>query len=202
MALSQIDEAKRALAQKVRSARVVAHRDGGRAAATEICAQFQRAREAGLAFDRGAVISAYWPMRDELDTRKLLIGLYEDGMRCALPVMEQNDKPLIFRQWQPGDILEEATFGVAEPAPDQPVLIPEIMMVPLLAVDREGNRVGYGGGYYDRTLLQRRQGRDGPVIAVGVAYEAQVFPVVPHDEGDARLDWLITEQGFIRFLPA
>ncbi len=202
MALSQIDEAKRALAQRMRSARVAAHRDRGRTAATEICAQFQRARDAGLAFDRGAVISAYWPMRDELDTRKILIGLHEEGMQCALPVMQQKDKPLIFRQWQPGDILEEASFGVAEPIADQPVLIPEIMVIPLLAVDREGNRLGYGGGYYDRTLLQRRQGREGPVIAVGVAYEAQIVPVVPHDESDARLDWLVTEQGFAQFMPA
>ena len=187
------------MAQRLRSARVTAHRADGRAAATQICAQFQRAREAGLPFDRGAVVSAYWPMRDELDTRKLLVSLHTEGIRCALPVMQNKDKPLIFRQWQPDDILEEASFGVAEPTVDRPVLIPEIMVIPLLAVDREGNRLGYGGGYYDRTLLQRRQGREGPVVAVGVAYEAQIVPVVPHDESDARLDWLVTEQSFTRF---
>ncbi len=167
----------------------------------EICDQLQRAREAGLAIERGSIVSAYWPMRDELDTRKLLGTLHGDGMQCALPVMQRKDKPLSFRRWRPGDVLEEASFGVAEPTSDQPVLIPEIMLVPLLAVDGDGNRLGYGGGYYDRTLLERRHGRGGPVVAVGVAYDAQRVPVVPHDEGDARLDWLITEQGFKRFGP-
>jgi len=178
------------------------HRDRGRAAATEICDQLQRARDAGLAIERGSIVSAYWPMRDEIDTRKLLGNLHGEDMRCALPVMQPKDKPLSFRRWRPGDVLEEASFGVAEPTSDQPVLIPEVMFVPLLAIDGDGNRLGYGGGYYDRTLLERRQGREGPVVAVGLAYDAQRVPVVPHDEGDARLDWLITEQGFKRFGPA
>ena len=199
MAPSRIDEAKRALAQNVRSVRTAAHRDHGRAAATEICDQLQRARDAGLAIERGSIVSAYWPMRDELDTRKLIAGFHEEGVRCALPVMGAKDAPLSFRRWQSGDVLEEASFGVAEPNSDQPTLTPDVILVPLLAVDGDGNRLGYGGGYYDRTLLQRRQGREGPVVAVGVAYYAQRVPVVPQDEGDARLDWLITEQGFTRF---
>ncbi len=199
MALSRIDEAKRLLALNVRAVRTAAHRDRGRIAATEICDQLRLARDAGLVIDRGTIVSAYWPMRDELDTRKLLRGLHDEGVRCALPVMQQKNKPLSFRLWQPGDALEEASFGVAEPSSDQPVLTPEVMLVPLLAVDGDGNRLGYGGGYYDRTLLQRRQGREGPVVAVGVAYDVQRVQFVPHDEGDARLDWLITEQGFKQF---
>jgi 5-formyltetrahydrofolate cyclo-ligase len=202
LAPSRIDEAKRALAQNAYAVRTAAHRDNGRVAATEICDQFQRARDAGLAIERGAIVSAYWPMRDELDTRKLLAMLHGEGMRCALPVMEQKDKPLSFRRWQLDDVLQEASFGVAEPTSDQPTLTPDVILVPLLAVDGDGNRLGYGGGYYDRTLLQRRQGREGPVVAVGIAYDAQRVPVVPHDEGDAKLDWLITEQGFKRFGPA
>ena len=202
MAPSRIDEAKRALAQNVRSVRTAAHRDHGRAAATEICDQLQRARDAGLAIERGSIVSAYWPMRDELDTRKLFAGFHEEGVRCALPVTGAKDAPLSFRRWQSGDVLEEASFGVAEPNSDQPTLTPDVILVPLLAVDGDGNRLGYGGGYYDRTLLQRRQGREGPVVAVGVAYNAQRVPVVPQDEGDARLDWLITEQGFTRFGPS
>ena len=202
MALSRTDEAKRALAQNAYAVRTAAHRDNGRVAATEICDQFQRARDAGLAIERGAIVSAYWPMRDELDTRKLLAMLHGEGMRCALPVMQQKDKPLSFRRWQLDDVLQEASFGVAEPTSDQPTLTPDVILVPLLAVDGDGNRLGYGGGYYDRTLLQRRQGREGPVVAVGIAYDAQRVPVVPHDEGDAKLDWLITEQGFKRFGPA
>ena len=67
----------------------------------EICDQLQRAREAGLAIERGSIVSAYWPMRDELDTRKLLGTLHGDGMQCALPVMQRKDKPLSFRRWRP-----------------------------------------------------------------------------------------------------
>lgn len=199
MALTRINDAKRSLAQEVRSIRTSFHLDCGRAAASQICNQLQRARDFGLAIDRETIVSAYWPMRDELDTRRLLSGLHDEKVRCALPVVLQKDNPLLFRRWQPGDVLQENFFGVAEPLPDQPNLIPEVILVPLLAVDVNGNRLGYGGGYFDRTIRQRRQGGEGPVIAVGIAYEVQRVPIVPTDQGDAKLDWLITEQGFTCF---
>ena len=75
------------------------------------------------------------------------------------------------------------------------------MLVPLLAIDREGNRLGYGGGYFDRTLLSRKHSGEGPVVTVGLAYEAQIVSHVPNDERDIRLDWLITEQNVYRFEP-
>ena len=202
MALSQIDEAKRALAQKMRIARIEVHRNIGRAVANVICDQLQEARERGLTIDNKSVVSGYWPIRDEVDTRMLLRRLHEEGMRCALPVTQGKNKGLLFRRWQPGDILEEDVFSVAVPSPDQPILIPGTILVPLLAVDRQGNRLGYGGGYFDRTLLSRRYGGEGPVVAVGLAYEAQIVSDVPNDEGDIRLDWLITEQNVYRFEPA
>lgn len=199
MALSQIDEAKRALAHKIRIVRVGVHRKIGRAVANVVCDQLKKAREMGLAIDNQSIISGYWPIRDEVDTRMLLRRLHEEGMRCALPVTQGKHKGLLFRRWQPGDILQEENFSLAVPAPSQPILIPEIMLVPLLAIDREGNRLGYGGGYFDRTLLSRRYGGEGPVVAVGLAYEAQIVSHVPNDEGDIRLDWLITEQNVYRF---
>ena len=202
MALSQIDEAKRALAHKMRIIRIGVHRNIGRAVANIIFDQLQKAREMGLAFDNESIVSGYWPIRDEVDTRILLRRLHEEGMRCALPVTQGKNKGLLFRRWQPGDILQEEKFSVAVPAPGQPVLVPEIMLIPLLAIDRKGNRLGYGGGYFDRTLLCRRHCGEGPVVAVGLAYEAQIVSHVPNDEGDIRLDWLITEQNVYRFEPA
>ena len=201
MAFSRIDKAKRALAHEMRIVRIEVHRKVGRAVANAIGEQLQKACEMGLVIDKASVVSGYWPIQDEVDTRMLLRRLHEEGMRCALPVTQGKDRELLFRRWQPGDILEEGIFSVAVPSPDQPTLTPEIMLVPLLAVDREGNRLGYGGGYFDRTLLDRRCGSEGPVVAVGLAYEAQLVSVVPRDEGDVRLDWLVTEQNVYRFGP-
>ena len=201
MTLSHIDEAKRTLAQKMRSVRIGVHRKIGRAVANIVCDQLQKAREMGLAIDKDSIVSGYWPIRDEVDTRMVLRRLHEEGIRCALPVTQGKDKGLLFRRWQPGDILQEERFSVAVPASSQPVLIPETMLVPLLAIDREGNRLGYGGGHFDRTLLGRRHGGEGPVVTVGLAYEAQLVSHVPNDERDMRLDWLITEQNVYRFEP-
>jgi 5-formyltetrahydrofolate cyclo-ligase len=199
--LSHIDEAKRTLAQKMRSVRIGVHRNIGRAVAKIVCDQLQKAREMGLAIDKDSIVSGYWPIRDEVDTRMVLRRLHEEGIRCALPVTQGKDKGLLFRRWQPGDVLQEERFSVAVPASSQPVLIPETMLVPLLAIDREGNRLGYGGGYFDRTLLGLRHGGVGPVVTVGLAYEAQLVSHVPNDERDMRLDWLITEQNVYRFEP-
>jgi len=199
LALSRIDEAKRSLAQKMRPIRSSVHKSSGRTVAVEICEQLAQAQSRGLVINDGAIASAYWPIRDELDPRKLMNGLHGRGVRCALPIMQGREKALAFRRWQPGDVLEETTFGVAQPTGDKPSLIPEIIFVPLLAIDNEGNRLGYGAGYYDRTIQERRQGRSGPVVAVGIAYEAQRVSAVPHDERDARLDWLITEDAVYRF---
>ena len=201
MTLSQIDEAKRALAEKMRIVRIGVHRNIGRDVANIVCAQMQKAREMGLVINNESIVSGYWPIRDEVDTRVLLQRLHEEGMRCALPVTQGKNKGLLFRRWKPGDILQEAGFSVAVPAASQPVLIPEIMLVPLLAIDREGNRLGYGGGYFDRTFLRRRQSGQAPLVTVGIAYEAQIVSHVPNDERDIRLDWLITEQNVYRFEP-
>ena len=201
MTRSQIDEAKRALAEKMRIVRIGVHRNIGRDVANIVCAQMQKAREMGLAINKEAIVSGYWPIRDEVDTRMLLQRLHEEGMRCALPVTQGKNKGLLFRRWKPGDILQEAEFSVAVPAASQPVLIPEIMLVPLLAIDREGNRLGYGGGYFDRTFLRRRKSGQAPLVTVGIAYEAQIVSHVPNDERDIRLDWLITEQNVYRFEP-
>ena len=196
-ASSRIVDAKRRMREHQSRLRRAAHRAAGAAAAGAVCEIFRRARTQGLVLDRGDVVSAYWPLRDELDIRKLLTALHAEGMHCALPVVAGKAKPLVFRRWRPGDALVSASFGLAEPSPDARALDPRVLLVPLLAVDAAGNRLGYGAGYYDRTLQALRA--RGPVVAVGIAFEAQRVTAVSADGYDQKLDWLVTEQSVTRF---
>ena len=196
MPLSHIDEAKRQLAEKMRPLRREAHRRAGRAAAENLWQQFEGARRQGLIIDSDDVVSGYWPIRDELDTRRLLTGLTDQGIRCALPVVDGRDKPLLFRRWQPGLELVQRSFGLSEPPEAARVLTPRVLLVPLLAVDSRGNRLGYGGGNYDRTLSFLRQSVS--IVAVGIAFEAQRVADVPYDRRDAALDWVVTENSTYR----
>lgn len=149
-----------------------------------------------------AVISAYWPMGSEIDPRPLMRRLHETGHRLCLPVVAGKGQPLIFRAWQPGDLLESGGFGTQIPAVGQPTLEPQVLFVPLLAYDRDGYRLGYGGGFYDRTLAKLRAGAKlrTETIAVGLAYAAQEVPRVPRDQHDQRLDWIVTEAEVIEIL--
>lgn len=147
----------------------------------------------------GAVVAGYWPMRGEIDVLPLLSVLAERGQVTALPVVVAPRAPLEFRRWRDGDPLEEGPYGTRHPVASAAVVRPVCLLVPLLAFDRQGVRLGYGGGFYDRTLAALRA--DGPVVAVGVAYagqEVEALPAEPHDE---RLDWVITEREVIRVLP-
>ena len=143
------------------------------------------------------IVSGFWPMGEEIDLVPLLSALDARGNICALPVMERKNAPLIFRQWKPGMELHPVGFGVLEPPETSPQRVPTVALVPLLAFDGEGFRIGYGGGYYDRTLAKLRA--DGRVIAVGVGYAAQEVEAVPHDEFDQPLDWIVTEHGARKF---
>ena len=144
---------------------------------------------------RGARVSAYWPMRDELDSRPLLHALADGGAICALPVVVGRHRPLVFRRWKPGDALIEAAFGLCEPAKTAEPLIPAIVIAPLLAVDPAGRRLGYGGGYYDRTIAAL--GRAGEVVTVGIGYDVQIRPGVPAGPGDVRVDWVVSNERII-----
>jgi 5-formyltetrahydrofolate cyclo-ligase len=114
----------------------------------------------------------------------------------ALPAIPGKDTALEFRAWQPEDVLGAGPLGTASPAPNRPVLRPEIVLVPMLAFDRGRHRLGYGGGYYDRTLAALRA--DGmPVTAIGVAYAGLELAAVPTDPWDERVDAILTEGGLI-----
>ncbi|MGD9658080.1 MAG: 5-formyltetrahydrofolate cyclo-ligase [Methylocystis sp.] len=143
------------------------------------------------------IVSVYWPIRSELNTRPLIDALAAGGCRVTLPVMHKVRHPLVFRAFTPGDDLVKGPFGLSEPAEDRPAYDPDIVFSPLAAFDRRGFRLGYGGGIYDATLSTLRAKK--PVVAIGVAYacqEADHVPVEPHDQ---RLDFLMTEQGTLQF---
>ena len=147
----------------------------------------------------GAVVSAFWPMPGELDLRPLLEALHARGCVCALPVVVARDAPLVFRAWEPGVTLVTSRFGIAEPGPERAEVKPQHALVPLLAFDDDGYRLGYGGGFYDRTLAALRGDASAPVLAIGVALEAQRRPLLPREPFDERLDWLVTDQAVVQF---
>jgi 5-formyltetrahydrofolate cyclo-ligase len=153
--------------------------------------------EAGGAFaaERGAKIaSAFWAIDDEVATLPLLEGLAAREIATALPVMCGFGKPLEFRLWRPGGPLNAAKWGIMEPAP-APEVFPDLLFVPLAGFDRTGNRVGYGAGFYDRTLRRLRQRQR--IVAVGVAYSVQEFPAVPAEPYDEKLDFVLTDREWI-----
>ena len=145
----------------------------------------------------GCVVSAYWPMGDELDVRPLLAALHDRGHPCCLPVVEAAGRPLVFRAWTPSTSLVPAPFGTSVPPDDAPVMTPGLLVVPLLAFDERGYRLGYGGGFYDRTLAALHAANNAhgvPALAVGVAFEGQRADDLPTDANDQRLDMLVTER--------
>jgi 5-formyltetrahydrofolate cyclo-ligase len=151
----------------------------------------------GLAFlpglAAGAIVSGFASLPEELRAWPLLRRLHRDGCRLCLPVMQGKARPLLFRAWAPGDAMDSGVWGIAEPKSDRPALEPDVLLVPLLAFDAVGRRLGYGGGFYDRTLRTLRARK--PIVAVGLAYEEQRVDAVPHLDYDERLDWVLTPSG-------
>src|SRR5689334_17759571 len=147
----------------------------------------------------GAVVSGFWPMGEEIDIKPLLAQLHASGHPIALPVVVKKGAPLTFRHWYPGMALVAGGFGTEVPPPSAPELEPEVLIVPLLAFDAEGYRLGYGGGFYDRTLDRLRTGSAADPLAVGVAFSAQHVARVPRDEFDQPLDWIVTEKAAHHF---
>ena len=143
-----------------------------------------------------AVVSGFLAIAEEIDPAPLLERLDREGWRVSLPVMLGKGQPLLFRAWSPGAPLRTVMWGIREPDDTAPTVEPDVVLVPLLAFDRGGHRLGYGGGFYDRTLRQLRQRK--PVVALGLAFGAQEVDAVPHLDYDERLDWVLTPEGPIR----
>ena len=145
----------------------------------------------------GSLVGGYRALRDEADPHALLERLAGNGCELCLPRLAERDAPLWFHRWAPGQILVKGAFGVEEALPDWPRVWPTIVLVPLLAFDAFGYRLGYGGGYYDRTLAAL--GERGPVTAIGVAFAGQEVSALPVEEHDRPLDMVLTEEGVRRF---
>jgi 5-formyltetrahydrofolate cyclo-ligase len=165
-----------------------------REAARGLLATLQRE----MPFETPAVVSGFWPIKDEIDIRPLLAELFNTGCQLVLPVVQGRGQPLVFRAWRPGDALEAGVFGTLQPSARRETLEPDALIVPLLACDRDGWRLGYGGGFYDRTLKRLRARRK--VTAVGVGFDAQLVDDVPHGADDQRLDWLLTDKRAYAFV--
>jgi len=149
---------------------------------------------AALALAQGAVVAGYDPIRDEADPRALMSELAALGHALALPCVVASRTALVFRVWKMGDALAPNAYGIAEPLPTARAVVPDVVLVPLLAFDDEGHRLGYGGGYYDRTFDSLPQAR-----RIGIAYAGQEVENVPREPHDHRLDMIVTEKGVRRF---
>jgi 5-formyltetrahydrofolate cyclo-ligase len=173
----------------------------GAAAATGVAARFMSSSLQGLATETGsgtgtgngsgAIVAGYMPMRSEIDPRLLMDRLAAAGSVLCLPDVVAEGTPLEFRRWTPYDPLDKGRYGIYVPSPAADVLVPDVVLVPMLAFDRGGHRMGYGGGYYDRTMARLRD--QGDVLAVGLAFSGQVRDDLPVEPHDLRLDWIVTE---------
>jgi len=146
-----------------------------------------------------AVIAGYWPIQNEVDVRPLLKRLSHTHP-IVLPVTPRDRLRLSFRRWTPECEMESGPFGTRHPvgAPSEgtDALIPDVVLVPLLAFTREGDRLGYGGGYYDATLAALKAERPS-LRSVGIAYAGQMVKLLPKEETDIPLDYILTENGLI-----
>jgi 5-formyltetrahydrofolate cyclo-ligase len=145
----------------------------------------------------GIIVSGFSPLQSEISPLPLLRRLADSGASLALPVVAGRGKPLIMRAWSFGAPLVSGVWGIREPPADAPELFPDILIVPLLAFDRSGHRIGYGAGYYDMTISCLRTMK--PVMAIGIAFAAQEIAAVPATPRDARLDLVLTEYEAIDF---
>ena len=182
-------ETKRALRPEAIAARARAHQALGSQAAQALAAT-------GLSFlgaHSGRTVSAFMSFGEEIDVLPLIGRLAGEGWRTAMPVIEGPRRPLSFRAWKPGDPTIKGVWDIPRPADDADLVDPDVLIVPLLAFDPQGYRLGYGGGFYDRTLARLRAMK--PVIAVGVAYSAQEIGRAPRGEYDQPVDWVLTEKG-------
>ncbi|KKB76038.1 hypothetical protein VW35_20145 [Devosia soli] len=190
MADEGIDTAKAALRKAARARREALSPEFRTDAAKSVCFHFFDK----IAFSPDDAVAGYWRIRDELDCQPILIRLMDGGQVVVLPVVDGPDQPLDFRVWEADAPLYEAGFGTLAPADLAPRRAPDLILMPLLGFDGQGTRLGYGGGYYDRTLATLAVR---PML-VGLAFAAQAFDEIPREGHDIPLDAVVTEEG-VRF---
>lgn len=160
--------------------------DSGFAAAIARHAQSLPLRE-------GMIVGAYHALPDEADPSQLLARLVERGCHIAFPRVAAKHQPLDYHRVPDGEMLAPGAFGIHEPLEHWPSALPHILLVPLLAFDAAGHRLGYGGGFYDRTLEKL------DIPAIGIAYAGQEVASLPHEAHDRTLAMILTEQGLRQF---
>jgi 5-formyltetrahydrofolate cyclo-ligase len=173
----------------------LARRDALSADMRAAAAQAIAARPFPRPLPPGAIVSGFMPLKTEINPLPLMRALADAGAKLALPVVAGKGRPLTMRAFAFGDTLASGVWGIREPKPEAPEVFPDILLVPMLAFDRSGQRVGYGAGYYDMTIAALRARK--PVVAVGIAFAAQEVAQVPHTPRDARLDLVLTERDVI-----
>jgi 5-formyltetrahydrofolate cyclo-ligase len=187
----KIEEAKAALRATAHKKRAAFHPSMRLEAAKAAAGHFFER----VPIDRREVIAGYWPIRDEMDVKSVIARLMDAGQPVCLPVVLGDEQPLELRLWEDGAPLYEAGFGTLAPAEEAPRAAPDVILIPLLGFDKYGTRLGYGGGYYDRTLaaLAKR-----PRL-IGFAFALQEVDNIPREAHDVPLDAIVTEQGVRNF---
>ena len=160
--------------------------------------------EIGLGFlqslpSPGVIVGGFMPIGEEISPLPLMARLRDQGYALALPVMMGRGKPLQFRTYKIGDPLISRIWNIREPGPDQPIVKPDLVLTALLAFDDKGYRLGYGGGYYDRTIAAARSVNG--LVTIGLAFDQQRVDAVPHLDYDQPLDWILTPSGARRTRP-
>ncbi|GBR04950.1 5-formyltetrahydrofolate cyclo-ligase [Acetobacter oeni] len=183
----EIVAAKRTLRATCRAIRLPAHLSET-AASQAVCGKLHTLL---LKHDSAGIIACVWPLAGEIDLRPLCASLHREGRTVCLPDTPKKGHPLIFRHWTPTSLMLEGRFGTRHP--DGPAVTPDIVLVPMLAFDRRGYRLGYGGGYYDRTLAALPKARP-----VGYALSTQEKPAIPTGPHDIALPLIVTEHEIIR----
>jgi 5-formyltetrahydrofolate cyclo-ligase len=187
----KIEEAKAALRIKAHAARAALSPQTRADAAVAVARLFFD----HISLSSQNVVAAYWRIRDELDCQPILIGLMDSNQTVVLPVVMGAELPLDLRVWEQGASLYEAGFGTLAPSELAPRREPDVVLMPLLGFDRHGTRLGYGGGYYDRTLASMSK----TPRLIGLAFAAQEMDEIPRENHDMPLDAVITEAGVRHF---
>lgn len=139
----------------------------------------------------GTVLAGYWPIKGEPDLRPLLKELHRAGVTIALPLVETRAAPLVFRRWTPETRMVRGNWNIPVPPPEAEMLTPDITLAPCLGWSGECYRLGWGGGYFDRTLAVL----DPPPLAIGIALGAAHLPTIYPQSHDIPLDLIVTEEG-------
>ena len=142
------------------------------------------------------VIAGFYPFKHEVNTLPLLGKLFSLGCKLCIPITPTNNKPLKFKEWHPKQVLQKGRFGILEPPKTSRTIQPDLLLVPLLAYDKFGNRLGYGGGFYDRYIEKIEKIKK--VIKIGLAFSFQKIKDIPLNQYDKKLDFIITEKEILR----